>query len=297
VTVKARAELVLLGTTLIWGGTFAVTKFGLLDVSPFLLVAIRFTLASLIYLLLFSREVLASSRADLLRGALLGFFLFVGFATQTLGLSHTTASKSAFITSMMVVFVPLLQILIERRAPTVGNIIGVVIVCTGMWLLTSPEEAAFNVGDGLTLVCAIMFAFYIVYLDIASKKTAPVRLSFLQIAVSAVLSIVATPLFETAAFSFSMSLLGVILYLTLLATVLTTYTQTRYQKDTTPTRAVIIFTLEPVFASIIAAVFLSEHLDGVALFGAALIIAGVLVSQLSDSIPVLNRTLGLSRVS
>jgi drug/metabolite transporter (DMT)-like permease len=297
VTVKARAELVLLGTTLIWGGTFAVTKFGLLDVSPFLLVAIRFTLASLIYLLLFSREVLASSRADLLRGALLGFFLFVGFATQTLGLSHTTASKSAFITSMMVVFVPLLQILIERRAPTVGNIIGVVIVCTGMWLLTSPEEAAFNVGDGLTLVCAIMFAFYIVYLDIASKKTAPVRLSFVQIAVSAVLSIVAIPLFETAAFSFSMSLLGVILYLTLLATVLTTYTQTRYQKDTTPTRAVIIFTLEPVFASIIAAVFLSEHLGGVALFGAALIIAGVLVSQLSDSIPVLNRTLGLSRVS
>ncbi len=85
--------------------------------------------------------------------------------------------------------------------------------------------------------------------------------------------------------------IGALLYLTLLATVLTTWVQSRFQKDTTPTRAVMIFSIEPVWASIIAAVAIGETLTGTGIAGGALILGGVLLSELSERIPVLSRPL------
>ena len=85
-----------------------------------------------------------------------------------------------------------------------------------------------------------------------------------------------------------------LLYLTFFATVLTTFVQTRFQKNTTPTRAVIIFSVEPVFASVIAYLLLAERLGELGVLGGALIVGGVLLSELSDSIPLLRRAVGAS---
>jgi hypothetical protein len=125
VTTRTRAEAALLATTLIWGGTFAVVKIGMRDVSPLLLIAVRFLIGGALMVVLFGRRILPLTGQAILKGSILACFLFLGFVTQNIGLTITTASKSAFITGMMVVFVPLLQIVIERRPPKVGNVVGV----------------------------------------------------------------------------------------------------------------------------------------------------------------------------
>jgi drug/metabolite transporter (DMT)-like permease len=226
-----------------------------------------------------------------LRGSLLGAFLFLGFVAQNIGLTITTASKSAFITGMMVAFVPLLQVLVERRMPKIGNVLGVAAVAAGLWFLTSPAGASFNAGDALTVVCAVFFAVYIIYLDIISKEMNTEQLVFLQMTSVAAFSWIVVACFETPVFIVSTSSLLAMGYLTFLATLLTTWVQTRYQKDTTPTRAVVIFSIEPVIASVIAAVLLGEALGTLGTIGGGLILAGVLVSELSDGIPVLNRAI------
>jgi drug/metabolite transporter (DMT)-like permease len=290
-TAKSRAEAVLFTATLIWGSTFTGVKLILGELPALQMVFWRMGFASLL-VLLFSRRTLFPMRpAAVVRGTILGVLLFLGFAAQNIGMNYTTASKSAFITGMMVVFVPLLQFIVERRAPKVGNAIGVLIVSAGLWFLTSPKGSSFNVGDALTLTCAFMFAMYIVYLDVVSHELTAMQLTFLQCSTNAVLAFAGTLMFETITFAWSGQTVAILAYLTLFATVLTTYVQTRFQKDTTPTRAAVIFSIEPLIASVIAYAVLGERLGSLGVLGGALIIFGVLTSELSDQIPLLNRSM------
>jgi len=288
-TTRTRAEAILLGTTCIWGGTFTVVKVAMEDISPLLLIAIRFAIASLVVLLVGRGRLFPIPGPAVWKGAILGTFLFLGFVAQNIGLTITTASKSAFITGMMVVFVPLFQFVIERRAPKIGNVVGVAVVTLGLWFLTSPAGSDFNAGDALTLVCAVLFAVYIVYLDVISREMGTGQLVFLQMISTGILSAAAVLAFEQPLFAVSARSIGALLYLTFLATLLTTYVQTRFQRDTTPTRAVVIFSIEPVIAAAIASAILDEQLGWLGLLGGALIVAGVLLSEFSDSIPMLKK--------
>ena len=291
---KTRAELALVAATCVWGGTFPIVKVGMNYVSPVLLIAVRFVVATVVLLLFFHRRIFPIPRASMMKGAVLSLFMFLGFVAQNIGLTITSASKSAFITGMMVIFVPLLQFVIERRLPKIGNIVGVVIVAAGLWFLTSPVGAGLNAGDALTLVCALLFAVYIVYLDVISKEMTPMQLVFLQMFCTAMYALIATLAFETPVFHWSGEGIAALLYLTFLATLVTTYVQTRFQKDTTPTRAVVIFSIEPVVASLMAALILGERMGTLGVFGGALIVGGVLISELSDAVPWLNRSVDRS---
>jgi len=278
--------------TLIWGSTFVLGKIVLKEMTPLQMIAIRFVFSTIVLFLAAFRSIFPLRLDQLRKGFLLGLFLFLGFVPQTIGLTLTSASKSAFITGMMVVFVPLLQIIIERKPPKLGNLVGVASVVGGLWLLTSPAGSSFNLGDGLSLVCAALFGVYIVYLDVISNDMTPAQLTFIQVSTNALLAIVAMVLAESAPLHLSWTGGATLMYLAVFATLLTTFMQTRFQKFTTPTRAVIIFTIEPVFASILAAAILGEQLGLLGILGGVLIIAGVLVSELSEGIPMLNRSLG-----
>jgi len=280
-TPRKKAELVLLGTTCIWGGTFVIMKLGFADVSPFLFIAIRFTLGSLFFGAVFFRHLRSMKASVLRKGAVLGALLGIGLALQTYGLQITTASKSAFITGMMVVFTPIAQLFIQRRLPKPGNVIGVVIVTAGLFLLTSPGGSGFNLGDFLTLVGAFLFGIYIVYLDIFTNEEEFLPLAFLQIAFTALLGWMLVP-FETPRFEFTWNVARLLFYTAFLATVVTTYTQTRFQKDTTPTRAGILFTLEPVISAVLAYFVLGEILGMLGVLGGLIIVVGILTSELSD---------------
>jgi len=281
---QTKAELYLLACTFVWGGTFVVVKHGLVDSSPFLMVAIRFGIAALLFLPFSYRSLLKFDHGVVVKGLILGLLLFAGFAAQTVGLQYTTASKSGFITGMLVVFTPIFQLVIERRPPKIGNLIGVLFVSVGLFLLTSPQGAEFNRGDVLTLVCAILFALYIVYLDIFTKAYDVSQLTLLQMVVTIGLACVCALVWEQPHFKLTLSLALSIGYLSILATLVTLSLQTRYQKDTTPTRAAIIFSLEPVISAVLAYSIENENIGRLGAAGGAIIVVGLLTSELSDFI-------------
>jgi len=275
-----KAELILLSITFVWGGTFAVVKFALSSASPLAFLAIRFGIASVVFPLVYRKNYLSIDRATLTGGLFLGFLLMIGFAFQTEGLKYTTSSKSAFITGLLVAFTPIAQAVIERKWPSRGNLIGVVLVAIGLFLLTSPNGQAFNIGDLLSLFCAITYAIYIVYLDIFSKKHDVSRLTFLQLAVTCLLSAAAAPFLEKIEVHFTAGLIWALLYTSILATVFSTYLQTKYQRETTPVKAAIIFSMEPVLANVIAFFAFGEFVGYIGAVGGVLIVVGLLTSEL-----------------
>ena len=298
---KSRGELMLFLITFIWGSTFVTGKLVLAQVSPLQMMVIRFGLSSIVFLGIGRGRMFPIAWRSVAKAAFLGLLLFLGFIAQTIGLQWTTASKSAFITGMMVVLVPILQVLVERKSPKIGNIVGVLIVAAGLWSLTSPRGGTFNAGDALTLLCAVFFTGYIVYLDMISPEMTALQLTFVHVGVAGLLSLISLLLFDSVKISLDTRGIGLILYLTLFSTVLTTLVQTRFQKETTPTRAAIIFTIEPVVAALLAYAILHDELGVAGVAGGVLIVVGVLVSELSDGIPGLNRPVlrqsGLQEVS
>ena len=288
-------ETMLMMNTLIWGATFVIIKSALMDVSPLLFISLRFFTATLI-LLPFAFKIFRNINRQIFRdGVFLGLLYFIGFTTQTVGLKYTTATKSAFITGTFIIFTPVFQVLIERRPPAKRVLLGILLALTGLIFLTSKGDSllgvfseiseSFNIGDFLTLLCALFFALYLVYLDIITKRNDYKPLVFLQIAVTGILGLLFSFLFngweiETIEFSFSSSLLFAVLYTSIFATVLTTTIQTKYQKFVTPSVAGIIFSFEPIFAAVFAFFVLNEKISNFGLIGCALIFAGLLVSEM-----------------
>jgi drug/metabolite transporter (DMT)-like permease len=281
-TQRAQSELFLVLCTLIWAATFPVAKLGLRDASPIVLIAVRFWIALVIFYPFCRAEVLTIDGRTARRGAILGILLFGGFLTQTVGLHYTTASKSAFITGLLVVFTPIFQWILEGKVPKRGNIIGVILVSCGLYLLTAPQGAGFNRGDALTLGAAMLYALYLVYLDMITRQHSFIQLTFLQILVTALLASSSFYLLEKPYLYWTWSLLLALAYLAILATLLALYLITKHQRQTTPTRSAVIFSLEPLFAAIFSYFILGEQLGRVALAGGSMILAGLLVSELSD---------------
>ena len=294
-TDRRRAELYLLSITVVWGSTFVITKSLLEDNSPLFYTAIRFLLGSLILLVLFPRRLTKISRSTLKRGSVLGLLLYGGFLVQTVGMQYTTASKSAFFTGMLTVLTPVVQMAVQRFFPSarkqlkIGNVLGVLAAGIGLYLLTSPAGSPFNKGDALTLLCALVFACYIVYLDLVSDEPDKLQLSFVQFLFCALVGMAMALSFEQIRTASSGSYVLSLLYLTIVATVIAMWVQNRYQGDTSPTRAAVIFAVEPVIAALFAYFVRGELIGFAGIVGGALIVGGLLVSEFSDELPVLNR--------
>jgi len=293
--IKLIAEGALLLNALIWGGTFVIVKSALTDSSPMMFVAVRFTISTLILLPFAFKSLSGLSKRSVMDGFNLGVLLLVGFVLQTIGLKYTTAIKSAFITGTFVVFTPIFQTIIEKKFPSLANIAGILFVIVGIIFLSSGEDsvfeifyeigASFNFGDFLTLLCAVFYALYIVYLDIISRRNEFKYLAFSQIAVTAVLGFAAAFTFsafelEGIQFQLTDNLILALAYTSILATVITLLLQTRYQKEVTPTRAGLIFSMEPIFAAVFAYVVLAEVLSYLGIIGCIFIFTGVLISEL-----------------
>ncbi|HNT33951.1 MAG TPA: DMT family transporter [bacterium] len=279
------AELWLVVMTVFWGSSFTAIKTGLEGTSPTGLVAYRFTIATAVFLLL-APGVLKELRTVGFRyGLFLAVILYFGYVLQTMGLEMTTASRSAFVTSLHAAFVPLIWLCIARKIPQRNTLAGLGIAMVGLYfLLVKPEETQnlhLNRGDVLTVFSAFAWAVYIVTLPILSKKSQFRPLMFGQLFGMAVLCWLVAgfqgsfPMVDTGK-SFFM-----ILYLATMCTLVTVFLQTRYQQYTLAPRAAVIYTLEPVCAACIAFLFLSERMTGREMFGAALIFGGVLFSELA----------------
>jgi drug/metabolite transporter (DMT)-like permease len=284
--------------TVVWGSTFVVTKDLIVLNSPFFYTAMRFLLAAVVLFLPFWRRCSTASASAWKHGAILGTLLFVGFMFQTVGLVFTTASKAAFFTGMLVPFTPIVHFVAQRlfgltrRTLRLGNVLGVVLAACGLYLLTSPTGSSLNAGDGMNLFSAFIFAIFIVYLDTVPAATDKVAMTFIQFFVCGLLALACTPIVEEVRVSFSGATIAGFLYLTIFATVITMWVQNRFQGETTPTRAAVIFAVEPVVAAILAFVFRDEQIGLAGVIGGAVIFGGLLLSEFSEEIPLLRAGVG-----
>jgi drug/metabolite transporter (DMT)-like permease len=298
VSPQRRADLLLLSITVVWGSTFVITKALLEDNSPHFYTAVRFILSTLLMGAVIFPRLGSISRPTLVAGLVLGALLYVGFILQTVGLEYTTASKAAFFTGLLTVFTPLVHFAGQRmfglkQSPLrVGNILAVMLAAAGLYLLTSPTGGAFNRGDALTLGCALCFAVYIVYLDYVTFLPDKLQLAFVQFAVCAVLGSLGTVAAgEEIRVGFTPGYVTALLYLVIFATVITMGIQIRYQGDTTPTRAAVIFALEPVVAALFAYGVRDEVIGVAGAVGGALILTGVAFSEFAEQLPLLRTRL------
>ena len=296
-SLKIFSEGILLLITLLWGATFVIVKESLREISSTLFLTMRFGLASLILLTLMILRKRKFERRTLIPGIFLGVLLFLIFLTQTIGLKYTTATNSGFITGSSVVMVPFFQLLIQKRRPTRGPVIGSVLVFIGILFLSGGGNTIssflrqfgsnFNLGDALTLICAIVCAIHIVYIGLYSAHYDNWNLLLIQILVVAVLSFLTALFFsgikiEPLHMNFSKYLIFGILYTSIFTTLVTIGLQTKYQRNISPSQAGIIYSFEPIFAAIFAFFLLNEKISMFGFGGCALIFLGLLVSMLLD---------------
>lgn len=278
-----RADLALLGIAFIWGLTFVVVKEALASASTLVFLALRFTLATLALAVAFrGRFGSLSLRSREVRGGVLaGVCLFAGFAFQTFGLRYTTPSKSAFITGLSIVLVPLLGSFVYRRAPRMSEAMGIAVAAVGMGMLTLEGWAPrIAFGDLVTLGCAFAFALHILVVGHYSAGAGFEVLSLTQIATAAVLAGVTCGWAEPPRLLWTPSLMAALLITGLLATALAFSVQAWAQQRTTATRTALIFASEPVFAWLASYLLAGEALGTRAAAGAVLILAGILLVEL-----------------
>lgn len=274
-----QAVMALWATCLIWGAAFPLAKLALNDASPMAFTAARFLVAAV----LIAPGLRSITRAEWRAGAVLGLLLSLGFATQTVGLNLTTASRSGFITALYIPFVPLIVLLVYRTLPDRLSAVGLLIALSGMTLLTSPSGLASgpNAGDLLTLLCAFCFAAHMVATGSFARRFRVERLMMSQIAVSALLTTIVTPLVETPRISPTPILLGVVAYEAVLASVIAIRLQLAAQRVLSPTYTALVYTLEPVVAALTSLVITGDRLTQLQWLGGLLIVAGSLLPELS----------------
>lgn len=275
-----KAELLLLVLTFIWGATFPLVKTALNYSSPFVFVIIRFGLAALVFWLIFSKNIRLREKAVLKAGAIIGVFLFLGYAFQTMGLKYTAASKSAFITGLFVVMIPPLSFVILKEKMRIFSVIGVILAVSGLYLLTRPKGSEFNVGDLLTFFCAVSFSLQVIFVQIYTKRYDFFTLTLVQILVTTLLSFPFMFLLGGIKLVYHPHLLWAILVCAILATALALYIQNRMQRDTTAVKAALIYAMEPVFAAVFSYLLLGEILGWLGILGGGLILSGMLCSEL-----------------
>lgn len=282
-----KAHLLLVLTTFVWGATFVQIKGALRDVSPLLFNALRMVLASGALLMLHWPHITKMDRKTVLAGVRVGICLWLGYEFQTTGLRLTTPSKSAFLTSISVVLVPVFLALFWRKSVGRWTLVGVLAAFIGLFLLTVPGGTAglgdfrsVNFGDVLTLGCAVAFAFQIIFVGRATQAHPFQPIAFLQIATAAVLMVPSVPLLEHAHIVWTGRLIAALLVTALLSTTAAFTIQSWAQQFMTATNAALIFALEPVFAWLTAYAVLGEALTIRAAIGAGLIVAGLVVSEL-----------------
>jgi drug/metabolite transporter (DMT)-like permease len=309
-----RAEGLLVFTTVIWGGTFAVIKGALEDISPILLVGIRFLLAAVLAwpVLLWRRGDSADSpevsnkprftRKTWLWGFLIGLGMLAGYSAQTIGLKYTSVARSGFITFSFALYVPFLQFLILKKRPGLGNVLGLLVVFWGLSFITDPGTGSLtfrdlsplrifrvagyllngglNRGDVFTLIGAVGYAFYVVLLDKATRVCHPGAVTVVQMLFCGVFAMVLVPFTETPFLTSSWRLAGAMFYLVVLGSVVALTLMNWFQRRLTPLRAVLIYSLEPVFAAVIGWVAFGTGMSSREIAGGLLILAGILVSDL-----------------
>jgi len=264
-------------TTFFWGGSFLFTKIGVAEVPPTLFAFTRFTLAALI-MLIFAWRRLQNMNLDILkRGLIVGLALGVTNISFVIGINGTSISRAGVLNNLFVLFIPLITKVIWRDPVGKVNMAGICLAAVGIWLLATGGGAGFSRGDLISTVCAIFIAAHIIAVSKVLRNDDVYLVSLVQFITVAVMSGFTSLALQLPSYTVTPTAVITIVYCAVFPTVICFTLQNSYQRYVTPTRAGLIYTLDPVWSLIAGFVFLNERLSNMEWLGCGVIFLAVLI--------------------
>jgi len=283
-----RADLIMLLAAAIWGFAFVAQREGMETMGPFLFNTARFFIGTVFLIpiawYLSKRKKThdnkeTSTKKLLFAGFIAGLFLFIASSFQQVGIQYTTAGKAGFITGLYIFFVPLIGIFFGQRTGS-GTWLGAFIAVIGLYLLSINEDFSIAKGDLLQLICAIFFAAHVLVIGYVAKRMDPLKLSLIQYFVSGVLSFLIAVVIEVITWQMIVDTAIPLLYAGIMSIGVGYTLQVIAQQHAKSSHAAIILGLEGAFAVLGGWLILDENLSTRGLIGCALMLSGMLLSQL-----------------
>lgn len=297
---KLIGNLMLFTTAFIWGTAFVAQRVGMDHIEPFTFSASRYLLATLvlipIIMILDKRSISTAQAAGnyqpptaeekrvknkriLIGGSVCGVILFVASSFQQVGLVYTTAGKAGFITALYIVLVPLFGLFLHKKT-TWLTWAGIALATVGLYLLCVKEGFSIEFGDFLIFICAIFFSWHILACDHFTEASDPVKLSLVQFAVCCVLATITAAIFETPTWAGIVECAIPIIYCGIFSAGVGYTLQMVAQKDTDPTIASLLLSLESVFGALGGFIILNEILTAKELLGCVIMFGAVILAQI-----------------
>ncbi|MFJ2551969.1 DMT family transporter [Microbacterium sp. NPDC087591] len=274
-------ETALIAITAIWGSTFLLVHWAMQHSGPWFFVGIRFLVAGLISVVVFRRVLRGIRWRDIGAGVAIGVMIYLGYGLQTVGLQTIDSSTSAFITAMYVPLVPLAQWAVFRKRPPAMAFVGAALAFVGLVLIAGPDALVtltLGAGEIATMLSTLPIAAEIILISVFAGRIDLGRITIIQLLTAGVLGLLTMPVAGESVPEFSWIWVGCAVGLGA-ASCIIQLTMNWAQKSVSPTRATIIYAGEPVWAGIIGRIA-GERLPATALIGGALVVLGILASEL-----------------
>ena len=279
------ADFSLLVTGVIWGSGFIATHSAIeAGFSTFLILLFRFSLAAILLFLIAYKKIITITKDEAVTGLIAGIFLFVAFYFQTVGLKYTSPSNNAFLTGVNVIIVPFVAWAVFKKKPKNRFFFLPFLTLIGIGFLSynSTTGFSFSLGDMLTLMCALVFAFHIAYLEIASKKVDAIKLTFIQMGVATFFAILFFIIFDKGSIGEANIVQGFfpVIYIALVSTLIGFFIQTYAQQFTTASKTAIFLSSESLFGAFFSVLL---HLEPLALnmvLGGTIIFTSIILSEM-----------------
>ncbi|PSM52999.1 EamA/RhaT family transporter, type 5 [Campylobacter blaseri] len=286
------SEIALIFVAISWGATFLPVQSAIESINVFSFLFFRFLVSTILMYLISLKFGIKFTKNSILYGALLGLFLFGGFSFQTYALKYTLSSTVAFITGLYVILVPFIMFVFFKQHVKLTTIFGGIVALVGLYFLSGANSFDLNLGELLTIICAVSYALHISFTGVYVHKSNIYALVTTQFGTTALLSLIFAIFFSNNNLN-TMAILGgfeiwlniellyAIILTAVIATVFAFFVQTLAQQYTTAAKTVLIFTLEPVSAGVIGYLWANEILSKPQIFGAILILLGILICEVA----------------
>jgi drug/metabolite transporter (DMT)-like permease len=278
---KLRANALLIVVTMIWGSSFLIVQHTLILVGPFTFLAMRFGFAVLVLAFLFRKRLIHITYAEILTGSIIGLFLFASYVFQTVSLEYTTSSQAGFISGMYVPLVAILAIPLLKQRPALGGILGILLSMSGLILLSIKNGFQITVGPGemLALACAFASALHVICISKFAPKADAINLTIVQIALTALLSLIAMPIAREPLSLPPFPVWGSALFLGAVATAFCLAVMNWVQQFVSSTEAAMFYALELVWVSILGH-FAGDNLSLLGWIGCGCMLSSMVVGEL-----------------
>lgn len=276
----SRVYFFLVLTTFFWGGSFLFTKIGVSTIPPQMFVLTRFILATLIMLLFCARRLKRLDTGTLFRGMTVGVALGLTNLSFVFGIQGTSISRAGVLNNLFVLFIPVITKMVWRDRIGRVNMVGIALAVAGIALLATSGGGGFNQGDIISTFCAFMIACHIISVSKVLKDDDVFLITLVQFATVTLIAGAATLLLPLPAFTFTTPALLSIVYCAVFPTVFCFTLQNIYQRYVTPTRAGLIYTLDPVWSLIAGFFVLGERLNSREWIGCGIIFLAALLPLL-----------------